>query len=398
MNPVERLHWVLRALASNPLRTGLTGLGLAVGILAVTGLTAIGEGVRRHTLDSFAQFGTRLISVTPGKSSTGGMPGILSSVRPLSLDDAQALRQLPGIEAVVPVVSGTGEVRVGIRSRNTDIHAVGREASEAWRYRVALGRFLPDEDSDQARSYAVLGHKVWLELFGGSNPLGKIVRIGGQRYRVIGVMENKGQLLGIDLDDAVYIPAARGLQLFNRDSLMNIDVVFSAHSSSAATSAAVTQRLIERHSQEDFTLFSQEDMLNSLDRILSVLRSGVAALGGISLIVGGVGVFTIMSIGLQERVAEIGLLRALGATRRAIVRLFLIEAVTLACLGGLAGLLALALLIGLLRLLMPGLPLQLHPEFLLLGLLLSALIGVMAGVRPALRAAALSPVDALRSE
>lgn len=398
MSLVERLHWVLRALASNPLRTGLTGLGLAVGILAVTGLTAIGEGVRRHTLDSFAQFGTRLISVTPGKSSTGGMPGILSSVRPLSLDDAQALRQLPGIEAVVPVVSGTGEVRVGIRSRNTDIHAVGREASEAWRYRIALGRFLPDEDSDQARSYAVLGHKVWLELFGGSNPLGEIVRIGGQRYRVIGVMENKGQLLGIDLDDAVYIPAARGLQLFNRDSLMNIDVVFSAHSSSAATSAAVTQRLIERHGQEDFTLFSQEDMLNSLDRILSVLRSGVAALGGISLIVGGVGVFTIMSIGLQERVAEIGLLRALGATRRAIVRLFLIEAVTLACLGGLAGLLALALLIGLLRLLMPGLPLQLHPEFLLLGLLLSALIGVVAGVHPALRAAALSPVDALRSE
>lgn len=398
MKAGEYLAWVIRSLLSNRMRMTLTGLGIAVGIMSVTGLTAIGEGIRGYLLNSFTQFGSRLISVTPGKTSTQGMPGFMNSVRPLSLADARALARLPNVESVVPSVSGTAEIRGNGLSRSTDVHGVGSQAAKAWRFNVAYGQFLPDEDEEHARSYAVLGDKVREELFGQTNPLGAIIRIGGYRYRVIGVMEHKGQLLGIDLDDAVFIPVARGLQLLNREGLMEIHVTFNDRTGSQAISELIRQRMIDRHGREDVTLFTQEDMLSSLDRILSMLRIGIGALGGISLLVGGVGVFTIMSIGLQERVSEIGLLRALGATPELIRRLFLAEAIALAALGGLAGLLVLGLVVVGMHALMPNLPITLKPEFLLAGLLLATGVGVIAGVRPAMNAAALSPIEALRDE
>jgi len=399
MNTTDMLAWVIKSLFSNRLRLFLTSLGIAVGIMAVTGLTSVGEGIRGYLLASFTQFGTRLVAITPGKTSTQGMPGFFHSTRPLSLDDARALERLPHVTAVVPVISGTAEVRATHgRSRHTDVHGVGAKAAEAWYFDVAFGKFLPESESGSSRAYAVLGHKVHKELFGNRSPLGEIIRIGGYRFRVVGVMESKGQLLGIDLDDAVYIPAARGLQLFNRDSLMEVDVVFSEQATSAQISEGVKQLLAERHGREDFSLFTQEDMLASLDRILSMLRIGIGALGGISLLVGGVGVLTIMSISLQERVSEIGLLRALGATPALIRKLFLVEAIAIACFGGIAGLLILAALVVLLAVFAPALPITLKPVFLVAALLLSAIIGIVAGLRPAMKAALLSPIDALRDE
>jgi putative ABC transport system permease protein len=391
-------RWVHRSVATSRLRSLLTAVGIAIGICAVTLLTSIGEGIRVYLLESFSQFGTRIVAVTPGRSETHGAPGLLSTTRPLSIDDARALATLPHVEAIVPVVQGTAKIEADRYARDTDVFGVGPDMARAWRFDVALGRFLPAGEWERSRYFVVLGSKVRQELFGTRNPLGHYVRIGGSRFRIIGVMAPKGQLLGFDLDDALYIPADLGLAMFNRESLMEIDVVFRASTTARGIGKRIRSLLVERHGEEDFTLFTQEDMLQTLDRILAMMKFAVAAIAGVALLVGAVGVLTIMSTALSERIAEIGLLRALGCTRRQIVWMFLGEAVVLSALGGVVGLAAVFVLIGLLHGLAPDLPVALEPLYLLLSLLLSMLIGLVSGIVPALRAAALDPIDALRSE
>ena len=392
------LFWVITALKSSLSRSALTSTGIAIGICAVILLTSIGEGVRVYLLDSFAQFGTRIIAVTPGKTDTSGMPnGLVSTVRPLSLDDAWAMKRLPHVDYVVPVVQGTGRIEAGEFARDTDIYGVGSQMAEAWDFKVSAGRFLP-EDEEGVRYVAVLGSKVKHELFGFQNALGSFVRIGGARFRVIGVMAEKGQLLGFDLDDAVYVPAALGLTLFNRPGLMEIDIVYRESTTASGMSDRVTSALMDRHGEEDFTLFTQEDMLNSLDRILSMLKLAIGALGSVALVVGGVGVLTIMSMALRERVPEIGLLRALGCTQQQILWLFLGEAVVLSAAGGLLGLSIVFVLAGALRIAVPGLPIDIQMQTIALAMAISGGVGLIAGIAPALGAARLNPVDALRSE
>ncbi|MBD2859929.1 ABC transporter permease [Spongiibacter sp. KMU-158] len=398
MRWLDIVQWIWRSVTSGKQRSSLTITGIAIGIMAVAMLTSVGEGLRHYLLESFSQFGTRIIAVTPGKSSTLGASGVVNSVRPLSLDDAKSLRELPFVETVVPVISGTARVEAGRYTRNTNVFGVGPQAAEAWLIGVSKGSFLPDDKLESARSLAVLGAGLKKELFGLQNPLGQLVRVGHSRFRVVGVMESKGQLLGFDLDDAIYIPISRAQQLFNRDGLMEVDVVFSEQGNSRRISALVKERLIARHGAEDFTLFTQEDMLGSLDKILNIMTLIVAALGGISLLVGGVGVLTIMTTALQERTREIGLLCALGANSKQIVLLFLGEAIVLAASGGVIGLFLVVVLVLGVNVFAPDIPLALNGFYLFLALGLSMLVGLLAGIGPALRAAHLNPIAALHTE
>jgi len=394
----DGFHLTATAIVSRPLRSLLTLLGVAIGIAAVTLLTAIGEGLRSYVLESFSQFGTRIVAVHPGKTQTGGMGGLLGSVRPLTRADAEALRQLRHIEAVVPVIQGNADIKYRQLTRRSDVIGGGYQLADAWRFKLALGSFLPQARDGRSPPYAVLGAKLQRELFAGNSPLGELIRIGDTRFRVIGVMEEKGQMLGFDLDEVAYIPVDWAESLFNREGLMEIDVVFNAGTTSAAMARRIKALLHERHGAEDFSITTQDDMLASLDRILGTLSIAIGALGGISLLVGAVGILTIMTTTVAERTAEIGLLRAIGASPRQVLGLFLAEATLLSLAGGLLGLLLMGLLLGGLHLALPKLPLTLQPAFIGGSLLLSAVIGILAGLAPAHQAAQLHPVDALRGE
>ena len=381
------------------MRSFLTGLGIAIGIAAVILLTSIGEGLHQFMLAEFSQFGTNIIGVQPGKTQTqGGNVGIFGSVRQLTLEDADALRRLPYVEHVIPSLMGNAEVRADGLTRRTMVLGEGRDFGTAFTMKVQSGSFWTDEDNEQARALVVIGSKIRQELFAGRNPLGQYLRIGGQRYRVVGVMESKGQILGMDLDDAVFIPAARAMELFNRPGLMEIHVSYRADIDADTVIDILTKRLKERHGREDFTIISQEQALEVLSSVLNILTFAVGALGGISLLVGAVGILTIMTMAVTERTSEIGLLRALGARERQVLTLFLGEAMLLSALGGLAGLLLGVGIAQGLHLLFPALPVHTPWLFAALAELTAITIGLAAGVVPAMRAARLDPVEALHAE
>lgn len=387
------------SIVAQRLRSLLTVLGISVGIGAVVLLTSIGEGIHKFVLSEFTQFGTNLVAINPGKATTLGTPlGIMGTVRPLSIDDAEALKRVPRVRAVVPAVWGNAEVKAGGKTRRTTVYGMGSAMPEAFSMKVQLGHFLPTDDPQSPRAFAVLGSKLRAELFSTQNPLGKKIRVGGERYRVIGVMESKGQVLGMDLDDTVFIPAARTLDLFNRDSLMEIDLVYEEGADVDEVVAGIKRVLVSRHGREDFTITTQQQMMDVLGNVLNVLTFAVGALGSISLLVGGIGILTIMTIAVKERTSEIGLLRALGAERGQILLLFLGEAAVLAAIGGIAGLILGVGGAQLLTLALPALPVHTPWSYVLAAEVVAILIGFAAGVLPARRAAAMDPVEALRTE
>lgn len=399
MKARDVIRFTIHSANSHRLRSGLTALGIGIGVTAVILLTSIGEGVQQYILREFTQFGTNIISINPGRTETfggGNLP--LALIKPLTLDDAEALKRVPFVTHVAGTVQGNAEIEGNGRSRRTLVSATSPTMPLVWIFKVALGEFLPPDDPRSPRAYAVLGSKVRDELFGSANPLGEKVRIGGRRFRVIGVMESKGTMLGFDMDDAVYIPTARGLEMFNREGLVDISVLYDEAVSSAEVEAGIRRILVARHGEEDFTMTTQQQMLDVLGSVLRIVTFAVAALGSISLLVGGVGIFTIMTIAVRERTSEIGLLRSLGAVRRNVRNIFLSESMLLAAAGGIGGLLLGAAIIELAKLLVPALPVSYSVPYAIAAELIAILIGAVAGVLPARQAASLDPVEALRTE
>lgn len=393
------IAFTLASLRAHRLRTALTALGIAVGIASVILLTSIGEGLHRFVIAEFTQFGTNIIGVAPGRIQTHGASlGAVNTVRPLSIDDAIALKKAPYVLVADPLVQGNAEVVHAGKSRRVTLYGTGPDFSRALSMRVASGDYLPPDDPHAARAFVVLGAKVALELFGTENPLGSRIRVGSERYRVVGVMESKGQVLGFDLDDTVYIPVSRALDMFNRESLMEIHVTYEPTAPLAEVEEGIRRILVARHGAEDFTITPQQKMLEVFGTILDAITFAVAAIGAISLVVGGVGILTILTIAVAERTTEIGLLRALGATRHRILLLFLGEAAALAAMGGAAGLALGWGVAGFLAVAVPALPVQVSWGYALLAEGVAVAIGLAAGVGPARRAARLDPLEALRGE
>ena len=395
----DTLKMTTGTIRAHRLRTALTMLGIAIGTASVILLTSIGEGLHYFILNSFTQFGTNLILITPGKTETFGLQGIANTTRKLTIDDAVQLRRVPGVEKVLPVSYGSARVEAAKRARSVFVVGVTADAPAVWRFRVRQGSFLPLIDPRRGAPLSVLGSKLKTELYGSENALGQYVHIGGSRFLVIGVMESKGQLLGLDIDDRAYIPIASALQLFNKEGLQEIHVLFSQGHQVNSVANGIKKVLIERHDhQEDFTIITQTEMLDTLNNILKYITMGVGGIAAISLLVGAVGILTMMWISVNERISEIGLEKAIGAEPGQILILFLMEAAILSTAGGVAGVIAGLSIAQLLAVVIPALPVRVPTTYVCLAIIVSIAVGLVSGVAPARRASKLDPLEALRAE
>jgi putative ABC transport system permease protein len=391
----------LQALASNKIRSALTMLGVIIGVLAVTLLVSVGDGARQYLDQTLSGMGTNLLVIQPGRRETRGFgPPTGNVARPLTMDDVDALtRQGTLLRGVSPVLMGGGTIRFEGRQRDSMVLGVGAEFSELRNMHVDVGTFVRQEDVDARRRIAVVGRVVAHELFGEDNPLGRPIRISDGRFRVVGILERKGTSLGFDLDDIVIIPATAAQDLFNQDSLNQIVTAARSKTEVLAAIGELEEILSRRRNGEKpFTIQSQDDLIGVFGNITSAMTAVLLAIASISLIVGGIGIMNIMLVSVRERTREIGVRRALGATRQDVLLQFLIEALVLATLGGLIGLGIGAGLVSLVHRFAPDLPLKLSPWIAAVAFGASFLVGVVSGVMPARRAAQLDPVDALRYE
>ncbi|MBN2492053.1 MAG: ABC transporter permease [Planctomycetes bacterium] len=397
MRLLDVLGFATTALLRHRLRTVLTLLGVAIGVMAVVALTALGEGARRYVVDQFASLGTNLLIVLPGKTeTTGGLPGFGGAPNDLTLEDAEALRRgVPGVRRLAPVALGNETVSAGERRRQVPVLGTTAELAAMRRLQVRFGRFLPAGDLGRGAPVAVLGAKLAGELFPHESALGRVVRIGGWRMRVIGVMEARGTQLGMNMDEVAYVPVASCMRMFNRTSLFRIVLQVGAAAELDAAKRRAVAILTERHGEEDVTCITQDAVLNTLSGILGALTLALAGIAAISLAVAGVGIMNVMLVSVAERQHEVGLLKALGARRRQILVVFLAEAVLIALAGAGAGLAGGWGLVAAAQPLVGALHLAPPPWASAAAASVAAVVGVVFGVLPAVRATRLDPVAAL---
>ncbi len=386
------------ALRGHRLRSGLSLLGVAIGVASVILLTGLGHGARLYVGGQFATMGTNLLLVLPGKTETTGMAPIFGGVpNDVTVEDAEAIaRQVRQVRQVAPMSLGEAQARHGQTSRRITVAGTTAEFRDLRKIDMLVGRFLPAGAARQARQVCAIGSTVRRELFGDSNPLGEILHVGNERFRVVGVVAPRGTSIGIDFDDIVYVPVRAGMRMFNRSTLFRIFIEVRTHEQMDAAKQAVIELIRERHhGMEDITILTQDALLSTFGRIMLALTAALAGIAAISLTVAGLGIMNVMLVSVSERTAEIGLLKALGASRGQIQLAFIVESAILSSIGGALGL---TIGFGVNQLLMayyPNFPVR-PPEWAVVGaVVMSVLVGIVFGVLPARRASRLDPVASL---
>lgn len=394
----DTLSMAFVAIKTQPLRAFLIILAMSIGIASVTVLTALGESARRYIVNEFETLGTHLVIVLPGRTeTTGGQPPLFGETpRDLTLEDAQALYRSQHIAAIAPVYIGSSPVSLKGLERETTIIGSTVALRRVRHLNLAQGRFLPETDVNKALSVCVIGQTIKDELFANQQALGQWLRISDRRYRVIGVLAAEGQSIGVDFDEMVIIPVASAQALFNTQSLFRI--LIEAKSRPAMYKAVDEIRAIiklRHEGEDDVTLITQDSVVNTFDDILKALTLTVASIAGISLLVSGILVMNVMWVSVSQRTAEIGLLKALGASRQQILGLFLTEAAILSVAGALSGLLFGKLVLFILQASYPDFPFFLPLWAVLSALLVAMLTALLFGILPARTAANMNPISAL---
>ncbi|HSL17267.1 MAG TPA: ABC transporter permease [Methylomirabilota bacterium] len=396
MSVAELVGFAVGALRGHRLRTVLSVAGVAVGIAAVIALTALGEGARQYVVAEFSSLGTNLLIVIPGKVETTGMLPFGGTTNDLTIEDYRALAtRLPLVVQAAPLATGTEEIRARGRSRSVPIFGTTAELAEVRRLRIASGRFLTPGDPDRGGNEAVLGITVARELFGAASPLGEVVRIGDWRFRVVGVLAPRGRSLGFDFDDIVFVPVRTAMRMFNRSSLFRILVEVRTERDLEQGKRDVLELIAARHRAEDVTVITQDAVVSTFNSIFGVLTLALVAIASVSLTVAGIGIMNVMLVAVAERRREIGLLKALGASTRQVLAVFLAEAAVLSSVGGAVGLAAGWLAVRAFVQVYPSFPAAAPAWAVAASLAVSFGVGVVFGVVPARRAAKLDPVQAL---
>lgn len=397
MRASDLLAFSGRALTGHRLRGLLSLVGVAIGVASVIILTGLGEGARLYVVGEFSQLGTNLLIVLPGKTETSGVtPFVGGAPNDLTLDDLEAVqRRVPGVRLASPVALGEAKAKYQDRSRDAMIIGTTAEMQEIRGLEIGMGRFLPPSELGRGPRVCVIGAGLRRELFQDENPLGKSLQVGGERFRVIGVVKPRGVSVGIDLDEVVHVPVGRAMRLFNTTTLFRIMIEVRSHQEIDSTRRATLKMLTERHGEEDVTIITQDSVLSTFSAILNVLTAAIAGIAAISLGVAGIAIMNVMLVSVSERTPEVGLLKALGAQRSQIVAAFLVEAALLSLVGGLLGMACGFGANFVLRVVYPSFPVSTPDWAVGAALVVSAGVGLLFGALPALRASRLDPIAAL---
>ena len=416
MKFIESFVIAIRSLSANKLRSSLTMLGIIIGVGAVITLVSIGRGAEASITSSYDQLGTNVLNVVPRSPEVEGFAGLSPrfATPSLTLDDAKALESIHSVEAIAPVNENFVSVTVGSDSKTAILHGTTPEYQQVFNYSMASGRFITDRNVMARDMVVVLGDEVVSDLFGSSDPIGQRVKMKGQRYTVIGVLEPKGgAMMGASFDNVV-VTAVTTFQtrLFPQhtatgaDAVASIGVKVVSAESMDGVKDDIETLLKKRHrltedKKNDFDVISQEQILEVVGQVTGVFTIFLAAIAGISLLVGSIGIMNIMLVSVTERTREIGIRKAVGAKRRDILLQFLLEAAMLSLTGGGIGIIGgwlLSVLIS--RIDLGGMTLNavISPDIIMLAVSVSVAIGLVSGIYPAMRAARLNPIDALHYE
>ncbi len=403
----ENLRIAFRALWANKMRSILTTLGIIIGVAAVIAVVSIVQGLQFVITQQFQGVGATYMMVLPNQQSQQG-PGVVAKQVKLTWDDGQALRdEVPGIDLITPLIVGNETVKYRQRQHNTLVLGVNGDWPEVSNHAVDLGRFFSTIDLEHRRKVAVVGQEVVDELRLGSNAVGKEIYVGSLPATVIGVMEERGQFVGQNIDDLVFIPFQTSLQLFGRRAADQVQLRMQAESAEITERVRddISRVLRRRHgigpdAEDDFQVLLQDEIVRSVNSILGSVTAVVAAVVGVALLVGGIGIMNIMLVSVTERTREIRIRKSVGARRQDIQLQFLNEAINLSLVGGALGV-SIGYGIGaLVANLLPGDWPAAHVPWWAVAVAFgfSALVGVFFGIYPAGKAARLDPIDALRYE
>ncbi len=381
-------------------RTLLMLLAMSISVASVLLLTALGDGARRYVLQEFIALGTNLVIAMPGRNETAGaglssMMGI--TPRDLTLSDAAALTRNSAISNIAPMNIGSVEASWQNRKRQVTLLGSTTALLEIRQWEMGSGDFLPETEWDRAASVCVIGRKIRDELFGSHNALGQWIRLGENRYRVIGVLASAGRSIGVDVQEVVIVPVAAAQSLMNTEGLFRI-LIQTKTAEDIPAVIEFTEKTIQQrhHGVKDITVITQDAVIKTFDSILSALTYALAAIAAISLGVAGILIMNVMLVAVSQRTAEIGLLKAMGASRQAILVLILSEALLLSLLGAICGFIIGAL--GSWGISSAIDDLQAYPPAwaLIASLAVALITGLLFSLIPARKAARLDPVDALQ--